>query len=321
MGTRSHPGPPAGPSLADPPLLRHDALLYAGEAEYADLVGRFVRGGVAAGEPVLVAVPPPAAAVLREALGPIADEVELVDMTRVGRNPGRIIPFVQAWSDAQPQGPRRFVGEPVWPGREPDAAAEARRHDALLNVAFASTDVHILCPYDAARLDPQVVAGAGQTHPTLNCHGVAMVSDAYADPFEVGAGAAAPLRPAPAGALAVPVTRDLAATRGLVAAQARAAGLPRGRVEALLQAANEAVTNTLVHGGEPGVLRLWRRDGELVCEVADRGWIRDPLAGRRAPDVERDHGRGLWLVNQLCDLVELRYGPDGTALRVHMRVP
>ena len=319
MRPLSPPEPARDHVLADPPRLRHDALLYAGDEEYAELVGRFVRAGLAAGEPVLAAVPPHAAAVLREALGPDADAVELVDITRVGRNPARLIPFVAAWSDAQPEGPRRFVGEPVWPGCGPDAAVEACRHEALMNVAFASTDVHVLCPYDAARLDPEVVAGAGRTHPTLSCHGIPTISDAYADPFEVYE--SAPLRPAPDDALAVPVTRDLAATRGLVAAQARAAGLPAGRVEDLLVATNEATTNTLVHGGEPGVLRLWRRDGELVCEVADHGWIQDPLAGRRPPDFERDHGRGLWLVNQLCDLVELRSGPDGTALRVHMRVP
>jgi len=27
----------------------------------------------------------------------------------------------------------------------------------------------------------------------------------------------------------------------------------------------------------------------------------------------------LWLVNQVCDLVELRSGEDGTTVRMHMR--
>jgi hypothetical protein len=27
----------------------------------------------------------------------------------------------------------------------------------------------------------------------------------------------------------------------------------------------------------------------------------------------------LWLVNQVCDLVELRSGADGTTVRMHMR--
>ena len=53
--------------------------------------------------------------------------------------------------------------------------------------------------------------------------------------------------------------------------------------------------NHLRHGGGPGTLRIWREDGAVVCEVRDAG------------------GRGLWMVNQLCDLVQLRtmhLGPE-----------
>jgi hypothetical protein len=52
--------------------------------------------------------------------------------------------------------------------------------------------------------------------------------------------------------------------------------------------------------------------------VRDRGWIRDPLAGRVAPRENKATGRGLWLVNQLCDLVQLRSSPAGTTLRLHI---
>jgi hypothetical protein len=36
------------------------------------------------------------------------------------------------------------------------------------------------------------------------------------------------------------------------------------------------------------------------------------------PDPDPESGRGLWLVNQLCDLVQIRSGPSGTTIRVHM---
>ena len=51
--------------------------------------------------------------------------------------------------------------------------------------------------------------------------------------------------------------------------------------------------------------------------MQDQGWIADPLAGRvrRAPD---SRGHGLFLVNQVCDLVELRTGQAGTTVRMHM---
>ena len=67
------------------------------------------------------------------------------------------------------------------------------------------------------------------------------------------------------------------------------------------------------------MLSIWHEDGELVCEISDGGGsIADPLAGRRRPDPLRPHGRGLWMINQVCDLVELRAGPTGTTVRLHM---
>jgi len=45
------------------------------------------------------------------------------------------------------------------------------------------------------------------------------------------------------------------------------------------------------------------------------------LAGRVRPSVAQPNGRGLWLVNQLCDLVQLRTLADGTVVRVHQHLP
>ena len=56
----------------------------------------------------------------------------------------------------------------------------------------------------------------------------------------------------------------------------------------------------------------------MVCEISDLGWITDPRAGRRRPDTHQPGGRGLWLVNQLCDAMELRSSPAGTVIRVRM---
>jgi hypothetical protein len=56
-----------------------------------------------------------------------------------------------------------------------------------------------------------------------------------------------------------------------------------------------------------------------VTEVSFETSLDDPLAGRRRPDADAVDGRGLWLINQVCDLVELRSGPSGTTLRMHVR--
>ena len=91
------------------------------------------------------------------------------------------------------------------------------------------------------------------------------------------------------------------------------------RKEAQL-AVSEAITNSLRYGGGTADVRIWRTPDDLVCEVRDRGFIADPMAGRLRPTPGQVGGRGLWLINQLCDLVQLRAVPDGQALRLHLRI-
>ena len=50
----------------------------------------------------------------------------------------------------------------------------------------------------------------------------------------------------------------------------------------------------------------------------DSGRIEEPLAGRGRPTPDRASGRGLWLVNQLCDLVQMRVLPAGNVVRLRM---
>jgi hypothetical protein len=40
-----------------------------------------------------------------------------------------------------------------------------------------------------------------------------------------------------------------------------------------------------------------------------------------APSDGLPGGKGLWVVNQLCDLVQARTGPAGTTTRLHMSLP
>jgi anti-sigma regulatory factor (Ser/Thr protein kinase) len=83
-------------------------------------------------------------------------------------------------------------------------------------------------------------------------------------------------------------------------------------------AVNELATNSMRHGGGRGVLSVWQENGTLLCEVTDRGHIADPLAGRERPPDARGGGRGLWLVNHLCDLVQVRSLHGGNVIRLHM---
>ena len=113
---------------------------------------------------------------------------------------------------------------------------------------------------------------------------------------------------------------NLAEVRKFTTARARRAGLPPGRVNDLVIAVAELAANTVVHTSGPGTLTLWITDDEVICQVQDQGQITDPRAGmiRPAPDAPGG-GRGLWVVHQVCDRVEISTGQAGTTVRVHMR--
>jgi anti-sigma regulatory factor (Ser/Thr protein kinase) len=105
--------------------------------------------------------------------------------------------------------------------------------------------------------------------------------------------------------------------RGLVREQATDAGLSSQRVDDLVLAISELASNAVRHGRGRGVLRAWTRRDRIICQVDDRGHIKDPLAAHRLPPPDAAGGMGLWTVNQLCDLVEVRSSCDGTSVRVH----
>jgi hypothetical protein len=54
----------------------------------------------------------------------------------------------------------------------------------------------------------------------------------------------------------------------------------------------------------------------MICEVRDRGYIRDDLVGRRRPPADQERGRGIWLANQVSDLLQIRTAPSGTRVRI-----
>ena len=296
----------------------HVALMYETDGEYSTSVGGFLRAGLEAGQPVFAAVPPARLTLLKDAFGGDAGRVEWADMTRIGRNPAWIIPRVAAFLARNQGRGVRYVGEPIWPSRTSAELREATRHESLINLAFASADAEILCPYDTGILDPVVVSDARRTHPLLLSDGCLRASHGYAEPFQIPAICRAPLPPSPHEAMPFIYRTDLSAVRALVFKHARDAGLPDARANDLVLAVSEVAANTLRHTKSHGTLTIWHDNDEVVCEAHDRGVITDPLAGRRRPPADADGGHGLWLVHQVCDLVELRSNRAGTTIRMHM---
>jgi anti-sigma regulatory factor (Ser/Thr protein kinase) len=111
----------------------------------------------------------------------------------------------------------------------------------------------------------------------------------------------------------------LPAIRALVDEHARRAGVSEARAGDLVLAVHEVASNSVRHGGGEGVMRLWHEGDTVICEIRDRGRLDEPLAGRSRPELDAAGGWGLWLANQLCDLVQLRTAPGGSVVRLHLR--
>ncbi len=106
----------------------------------------------------------------------------------------------------------------------------------------------------------------------------------------------------------------LSAVRAFVSARARALGLPQERAELLVLAVSELATNTLQHTSGGGRVRVWAEADRVYCEVQDSG-VRLPL-GRTMPPAEAVRGRGLAIVERVCDGVTAVENARGTLVRI-----
>jgi anti-sigma regulatory factor (Ser/Thr protein kinase) len=304
---------------------RHEALLYGTQQEFLSGIIPFVADGVRRAEPVLVILDGPKLDEVRRGLGEAAHDVEFADMADVGSNPGRIIPMWRDFVDRHAGSGRalRGVGEPIGPARVGEELTECQLHEMLLNVAFdGSQPWRLMCPYDVAGLAADVIAEARRSHPFVAASDGCRRSHDYEGVAAAAETLTRALTPAPSDAMVLPFSvENLPEARRLVAVEATRSGLSASRAADVELAVAEASANSLLHGGGSGVLRLWHEAGALVFEVTDEGRIDQLLAGRVRPPVTQLGGRGLWIVQQLCDLVQVRSSDRGTVVRMRMKTP
>ena len=303
---------------------RHEALLYADWSEFVAGTVPFIKDGIANREPVLVVESTQKIDMLRTALGDEAEKVLFADMAHVGANPARIIP---AWEefvrDHGGAGKRlRGIGEPIWNGRTPDELVECQRHEALLNVAFGHGQAWwLLCPYDTSQLSDEIVEEARRSHEyVMDARSQSEESTMFRGIEASGTPFAAPLRDPSSGSRGVLFDAEsLLTMRRAVSRFATSAGCSAERATDLVTAVNEVATNSVVHGGGQGALRLWRDGDMVIAELRDGGRYAVPLGDRVKPGMRAGDPRGLWLANQVCDLVQIRTFEDGTVVRLHMK--
>jgi anti-sigma regulatory factor (Ser/Thr protein kinase) len=321
----------------------HEALFYRGDEDFLAGLMPFIRDGLDRDEDVVVAEPLPRLDQLRDALGSDADTVEFLDMAQVGVNPGRIIGIWADRLDGATRAGRRLrgVGEPAYPGRRPAEfvecalhelllnhafdepiwagrteaeLAECHQHESLLNLAFgAGPGWRLLCPYDRGHLPRAVTQAAQRTHPVIATSDSRSPSSAYVAAGHVAAFAERLREPGDAVLRGQFGGGDVPAIRRTVAQWARSCGLPEDRVRVLELAASELAADSIRRGGT-GTLAMWLGDGAALVQFSDAGALGDPLTGRLRP--RGDEGGAIHLLNQLCDLVQVRSSDRGTTVRV-----
>jgi anti-sigma regulatory factor (Ser/Thr protein kinase) len=193
------------------------------------------------------------------------------------------------------------------------------RYESAINHAYDDFPLWSMCAYDIRLTPPGVLTDVARTHPrTAALDGRHPRSDTYTDPVAyLSEDRAVPPDPlqatAPALELLAPLPVDARrAVRGLNDGR-----LDIDRVDDLVVAVSEVVTNALRHGRPPVVLRAWRGADRLVVTVSDGGsGPKDPFAGLLPAGNGSAGGRGLWISHQSCDHVTARRTPEAFTIRL-----
>lgn len=296
--------------------------MYGSEQEFVDAILPFVRAGVEAEEPVLVAVQAANVAALRESLNGEADGVELCRVEEWYETAARTRSKFAAWVSEHANGGRvRLVGEPPWLLQSAAGVREWARHESVLNVAFADLPLSSICPYDSRALPAQIIEYAEHTHPVLRAPDGVSASASFVEAHDLCARLNAQARlptELPEAELELDAG-SIAKVRHIVELIASEAALGEEKVGDIVLAVSEVATNAVRHGRPPARMRLWHHDGELICAVSDAGsGVVDPLAGQLEPDPTTPGGWGLWIARTVADAVETRCDGDPATVAVHV---
>jgi anti-sigma regulatory factor (Ser/Thr protein kinase) len=305
----------------------HRALIADSDAALVSGATAFVREGVAAGQPVVVACSEATATLLRAALGEQsrAHWAEWSDV--FGSGAAAAVTAVRRLAERHRGAGAtvvvRVVLEPL-AGPDPDTWREWQRYEAVLDHEVADEPMLALCVTDTRRAPQPLVDTARATHPVLAGAAGLQPNPDHRDPERYLQELPVPSEPLEdtEPLLRADAVRDLRGLRRELADRAADAKLAPGSQPALedfLLAVDEMTTNALRHGRPPVSLRLWASEERLVCTITDRGaGFEDPFIGygpAHGDDLSLG-GMGLWLARQLCDHVDIT--PDGTGVQVRL---
>jgi hypothetical protein len=297
----------------------HEAAFYDGDEQFLAVIVPFLAEGIRAGQPVIAAFAPGNQRLVHDVFGDRSGVLYLGGETHYRRPAAAIRQYQELFSRHTAEGAQRIrvAGEVPNPavGVPWDGWA---RYEAAVNHAYRDFPVWGLCPYDVRVTSPQVLDDVRRTHSHVAVDGTPAANPAFVDPaaflLNRSDGWRDPLEDLPPRLELTDPTP--ARSREAAGAMATAGRLSDEERSGLLLAVSEAVTNAIMHGQPPLVMRAWSAPGRVVVTVTDSGaGPADPYAGLLAvPD--GPGGLGLWISHQVCTYAGFQRGPDGFTLRL-----
>jgi hypothetical protein len=307
---------------AVPPTI-HDAAIYATDDEFLAMAVPFIRGAIAAGEPVLAATTPANLELLTSALGGDAAQLDQAETLYFGPRPPQRVTAFETYARRHGNGGRvRILAEQAWAGRTAAEVADWQRMEASFNVLLDGTGIWMICPYDTRQVPEPIIDSAGRTHADLVKGTGTRPSPEYADPARYAASLDGPLPPVPGSAALLPPTIRLREIRRFAASQA-AADLGSGTASLMTVAIQETAAYLKNATGSPVATRIWQRPGTIDCDLrADGRATVGVFDGFLMPDLTQPRpDDGLWYARQFTTRLDLRTNARGIQARLQLRGP
>lgn len=300
---------------------QHTGLAFSGVDQFVAAATPYLRSGVDQGEAVIAVASKRNLGALQAELGSRGRHVDFFDNADWYDSQARTLHrYLRYWNERNEMGwkPLRILGEPIRPGH---CEEDIRRWTAFengINDLIRSMPVRMLCAYDLS-IQANTMHNVEVSHPHM-AHGESTrPSSRYVEPQSFSAARASVPLPVPKNGVSfVPFSgATLCALREAVAEFAARAALDRATKIDLFVAIGEAVANAVRHGGGEGMLRIWR-DREIVADViAYEGRFENVMHGYFPPAQYAESGRGLWVIRQICEWVEIRPRTSGSIVRMH----
>ncbi len=310
---------------AQPMRMRHTAAFHTSQDDLLRQLVPMVAAGLESGGPVLLAARPATMEALRATVGHPAELITLVGPESQDSGSGQTLAARRARQlrELTGGGTAAVVISEHWNRYDGVDGRFWTELDAAMNVALSDLPVRLTCFFPEMPLHLDILEGARRNHPWLLNRGIPQANPQHRHPREVLAElpAPAPVVLGPPELRMVFGAWQLNAVREAVERALLTAGYGRDRAEDVVLAVNEVATNAVEHGtggrgGAEALLYLWSAVDGFVVEVHDRGPLRDPLPGLRAPHPSEPRGRGVWIARQLCDSLHIWSSPTGTHVRM-----